>query len=82
MLQVKLLISNFAWSIIMTINEVRGLSSTIKPTSSLTPSKARIAALKRTKDMAAQNLKAERDRQKLSKAQQTIASVKTSAPKI
>ena len=66
----------------MTINEVRGLSSTIKPTSSLTPSKARIAALKRTKDMAAQNLKAERDRQKLSKAQQTIASVKTSAPKI
>jgi hypothetical protein len=32
--------------------------------------------------MAAQNLKAERDRQKLSKAQQTIASVKTSVPKI
>jgi hypothetical protein len=66
----------------MTINEVRGISSTIKSTSSLTPSKARIAALKRTKDMAAQNLKAERDRQKLSKAQQTIASVKTSVPKI
>ena len=66
----------------MTINEVSGLSSTIRPTAPLTPSKARMVALKRTKDMAAQNLKAERDRQKLAKAQQTIAAVKASALKI
>jgi hypothetical protein len=64
----------------MTVNEVRGVTSTIKPISPPTPSKAKIEALKRTKDIAANNLKAERDRQKLAKAQQTIAAVKTSAP--
>ena len=66
----------------MTINELRGFTSTIKPAASLTPAKARIDSLKRTKDAAAKNLKAERDRQKLAKAQHTIAAVTTSMPKI
>ena len=66
----------------MTINELRGFSTPIKPAAPLTPAKARIDTLKRTKDVATKNLKAERDRQKLAKAQKTIASVTTSAPKI
>lgn len=41
----------------------------------MTPEKARIEALKRTKDAAAKNLKAERDRQKLAKARDTISSL-------
>jgi hypothetical protein len=65
----------------MTINELRGISP-IKPVATLTPAKARIDSLKRTKDAATKNLKAERNRQKLTKAQQTIASVTTSLPKI
>lgn len=59
----------------MTINELRGFKSVIKPISSMTPEKARLDSLKRTKDAAAKNLKAERDRQKLKRAQQQIASV-------
>ena len=41
----------------------------------LTPQQARIDSLKRQKDIASKNLKAERDRQKIAKAQQTIQSV-------
>ena len=59
----------------MTINELRGFKPVIKPISSMTPEKARLDSLKRTKDAAAKNLKAERDRQKLKRAQQQIASV-------
>lgn len=66
----------------MTINELRGFTSTIKSAAPLTPAKAKIDALKRTKDAAAKNLKVERDRQKLAKAQHTIAAVTTSMPKI
>jgi len=66
----------------MTINELRGFTSTIKSAAPLTPAKAKIDALKRTKDAAAKNLKVERDRQKLAKAQHTITSVTTSLPKI
>ena len=66
----------------MTINELRGFTSAIKPAAPLTPAKARIDSLKRTKDAAAKNLKAERDRQKLAKAQHTISAVSTSLPKI
>jgi hypothetical protein len=65
----------------MTIDEIKG----VKPTKSITPmtpAKARIDSLKRSKDAATKNLKAERDRQKLAKAQQTIATVTTSLPKI
>lgn len=65
----------------MTIDEIKGVkpTKTIKP---MTPAKARIDSLKRSKDAATKNLKAERDRQKLAKAQQTIATVTTSLPKI
>jgi hypothetical protein len=66
----------------MTINELRGFTSAIKPVAPLTPAKARIDSLKRTKDAAAKNLKAERDRQKLAKAQHTIAAATTSLPTI
>jgi hypothetical protein len=62
-----------------TINELRVISP-IKPVVPLTPAKARIDSLKRTKDAAAKNLKAERDRQKVAKAQQAIATVNSSFP--
>ena len=65
----------------MTIDEIKG----VKPTKSIlpmTPAKARIDSLKRSKDAATKNLKAERDRQKLAKAQQAIATVSTTLPKI
>ncbi|ALK91329.1 hypothetical protein [Limnohabitans sp. 103DPR2] len=55
----------------MTINELKG----IKPIGPMTPEKARIEALKRTKDAAAKNLKAERERQKLAKARDTISTL-------
>ena len=50
--------------------------ATIKP---LSPQQARINSLKLQKDNVSKQLKAERDRQKITKAQQTIASVKSSA---
>ena len=55
----------------MTINELKG----IKPIGPITPEKARIEALKRTKDAAAKNLKAERERQKLAKARDTVSTL-------
>jgi len=55
----------------MTINELKG----IKPVGPMTPEKARIEALKRTKDAATKNLKAERERQKLAKARDTISTI-------
>ncbi len=60
----------------MTINELKGFA-TIKTISPMTPEKSRIDSLKRTKDTAAKNLKGERDRQKLAKAQQQIAKITT-----
>ena len=65
----------------MTINELRGMSP-IKPLTPMSPAKAKIDSLKRTKDAATKNLKAERDRQKLAKAQQALAAVTISIPKI
>jgi hypothetical protein len=50
--------------------------ATIKP---LTPQQARIKSLKQAKDNASKALKVERDRQKIVKAQQTIAKVKQSS---
>lgn len=41
-----------------------------------TPQQARIKSLQTQKDNVSKQLKAERDRQKLTKAQQTIASIK------
>ena len=64
----------------MTIDEIKGVKPT-KLISPMTPAKARIDSLKRSKDAATKNLKAERDRQKLAKAQQTIANVTTSLTK-
>lgn len=55
----------------MTINELKG----IKPIGPMTPEKARIEALKKTKEVAAKNLKAERERQKMAKARDTISSL-------
>lgn len=49
--------------------------ASIKP---LTPQQTRINSLKLQKDNVSKQLKAERDRQKIAKAQQTIASVKSS----
>ena len=47
--------------------------ATIKPIKPLNPQQARIAALKKHKDNASAALKAERDRQTITKAQQQIA---------
>jgi hypothetical protein len=49
--------------------------ATIKP---LTPEKARIKALKTQKDNASKALNAERDRQKLAKAQQQLVKAQSS----
>ena len=51
---------------------------TIKPQKPLTPQQARINSLKLQKDNVTKQIKSERDRQKIAKAQQTIASVKLS----
>jgi hypothetical protein len=45
---------------------------TIKPQKPLTPQQARINSLKLQKDNVAKQLKAERDRQKIAKAQQQL----------
>ncbi len=47
----------------------------IKPTKPLTPQQARIKSLQTQKDNVSKQLKAERDRQKIQRAQQTIQSV-------
>lgn len=49
--------------------------ATIKPIKPLTPQQSRIDTLKKQKDVASNNLKAERDRQRLAKAQQQIRAV-------
>jgi len=55
----------------MFINDI----ATIKP---LTPEQARIKALQTQKDNANKALKAERDRQKITKAQKQLAKVQSS----
>ena len=49
--------------------------ATIKPIKHLTPQQSRIDTLKRQKDLASKNLKSERDRQRIDKAQQQIRAV-------
>ena len=56
----------------MLIKEV--MPNVVKPK---TPQQQRINSLKLQKDNVSKQLKAERDRQKVAKAQQTIQSVKT-----
>lgn len=58
----------------LTLDEVL---ATIKPIKPLTPQQSRLDSLKRQKELATNNLKAERDRQKVAKAQQQILSVKS-----
>ena len=58
----------------LTLDEV---VATIKPIKPLTPQKTRLDSLKRQKEVATNNLKSERDRQKLAKAQQQILAVKS-----
>jgi len=61
----------------MTINELKGFTS-IKTIAPMTPEKARISSLQNIKNTASKNLKAERDRQKLAKARNQIATITTS----
>ena len=58
----------------MRIQEIK--PNVIKPK---TPQQQRIDSLKLQKDNVAKQLKAERDRQKITKAQQTIKTVKTNS---
>ena len=58
----------------LTLDEV---AATIKPIKPLTPQQSRLDSLKRQKEIATNNLKAERDRQKVAKAQQQILSAKS-----
>jgi hypothetical protein len=58
----------------LTLDEV---VATIKPIKPLTPQQTRLDSLKRQKEVATKNLKAERERQKVAKAQQQILSVKS-----
>ena len=61
----------------MTINELKGFTK-LKTITPMTPEKSRIDSLKRTKDTATKNLKGERDRQKLAKARNQIATIASS----
>jgi hypothetical protein len=47
--------------------------ATIKPIKPLNPQQGRIAALKKQKELVSKQIKAERDRQTINKAQQQIA---------
>ena len=56
------------WALIVLIKEV----ATIKPQKPLTPQQARINSLKLQKDNVTKQIKSERDRQKIAKAQQQL----------
>ena len=51
------------------------VSEAIQPIKPLTPQQSRIDGLKRQKESVTKQLKAERDRQKIAKAQQQLANV-------
>ena len=51
------------------------VSEAVQPIKPLTPQQSRIDGLKRQKETISKQLKSERDRQKLSKAQQQLAKV-------
>jgi len=53
---------------------------TIKPIKPMNPQQAKLDSLKKQKDVASKNLKAERDRQKVAKAQQQIRKATTQKP--
>jgi hypothetical protein len=52
--------------------------ATIKPIQPLTPQKQRIKSLQSQKDNLGKQIKAERDRQRVTKAQQALAKAKVS----
>jgi len=62
------------------LEEVIGLIKPIKASKPMNPQQARVDSLKRQKDVASNNLKAERDRQKVTKAQQQIRMATTQKP--
>lgn len=62
----------------MRINEI----SRIKPLQPLTPAKARINALKQTKDRANYALRAEQDRQKQAKAAERVRTAQQALAKV
>ena len=59
------------------LDEVIG---TIKPIKPMNPQQAKLDSLKKQKEVASKNLKAERDRQKVVKAQQQIRMATTQKP--
>jgi hypothetical protein len=59
------------------LDEVIG---TIKPIKPMNPQQAKLDSLKKQKEVASNNLKAERDRQKVAKAQQQIRMATTQKP--
>ncbi len=59
------------------LDEVIG---TIKPIKPMNPQQARLDSLKKQKEVASNNLKAERDKQKVAKAQQQIRMATTQKP--
>ena len=54
--------------------------STIKPAKPMNPQQAKLDSLKKQKEVTSKNLKAERDRQKVVKAQQQIRMATTQKP--
>lgn len=58
------------------MNSIVGYSAVTEGTQTKTPDQLRIDSLKAKKDQAATALKAERDRQKVSKAQKTLAAAR------
>ena len=62
------------------LEEVIGFVKPIKTSQPMNPQQARIDSLKKQKEVASKNLKAERDRQKVVKAQQQIRMATTQKP--
>ena len=68
------LIIEFQYGMDSVINGPRSISEadTLKPIKPLPPDKYRLASMKQQKDTLTKNIKAERDRQQVAKAQQQI----------
>jgi hypothetical protein len=62
------------------LEEVIGFVKPINALKPMNPQQARIDSLKKQKDVASKNLKAERDRQKVVKAQQQLRMATTQKP--
>ena len=62
------------------LNEVIGFVKPVKASKPMNPQQAKLDSLKKQKEVASNNLKAERDRQKVVKAQQQIRMATTQKP--